>query len=98
MKLLIFIISFIICFPTSVFSESCHLSETQIILNEIKCFYKCESNKKYLMFNRDEKCPFEINFTKQNSNLNKKTIFPKLYFGFSSSRGSSIGIDLEIKN
>ena len=50
------------------------------------------------MFNRDEQCPFEINFTKQNSNLKKKTIFPKLYFGFSSSRGSSIGIDLEIKN
>ena len=50
------------------------------------------------MFNRDEQCPFEINFTKQNSNLKKKTIIPKLYFGFSSSRGSSIGIDLEIKN
>ena len=43
--------------------------------------------KKYLMFNRDEQCPFEINFTKQNSNLKKKTIFPKLYFGFRSSRG-----------
>ena len=98
MKLLIFIISFIICFPTSVFSESCHLYETQIILNEIKCFYKCESNKKYLMFNKDEHCPLAINFTKKNSNLNKKTIFPKLYFGFSSSNGSSIGIDLEINN
>ena len=54
--------------------------------------------KKYLMFNRDEQCPFEINFTKQNSNLKKKTIFPKLYFGFSGSRGSSIGIDSEVKN
>ena len=50
------------------------------------------------MFNRDEQCRFEINFTKQNSNLKKKTIFPKLYFGFNSSRGSSICIDLEIKN
>ena len=67
-------------------------------MNEVKCFYKCESNKKYLMYNRDEQCPIEINFTDKNSNLNKKTIIPKLYFGFSSSRGSSIGIDLEIKN
>jgi len=98
LKLLICIISFIICFPISVFSESCHLSETQIVLNEIKCFYKCESNKKYFMFNKDEQCPFEINLVKKNSNLNKKTIFPKLYFGFSSSSGSSIGIDLEINN
>jgi len=50
------------------------------------------------MFNRDEHCPFEINFTKQISYLKKKIIFPKLYFGFSSSRGFSIGIDLGIKN
>jgi hypothetical protein len=50
------------------------------------------------MFNKDEQCPVEINFAKKNSNLNKKTIFPKLYFGFSNSNGSSIGIDLEINN
>ena len=50
------------------------------------------------MYNRDEQCPFAINFTKQNSNLKKKTIFPKLYFGFNDSLGSSIGIDSEVKN
>ena len=50
------------------------------------------------MFNKDEQCPVEINFAKKNSNLKKKTIFPKLYFGFSNSNGSSIGIDLEINN
>ena len=98
MKLLICIISFVVFFPISVLSESCHLSETQIILDEIKCLYKCESNKKYLMFNKDEQCPFEINIAKKNSNLKKKIIYPKLFFGFSSSGGSSIGIDLEINN
>ena len=50
------------------------------------------------MFNRDEQCPFEINLAKKNSSFKKKVIYPKLFFGFSSSVGSSVGIDLKINN